>query len=187
MKIFLRSQQKRFESLLEDLMRRPIADTTGVLLRTQISEIGGLPDRTLNDADYSILFEYRIFPPAIMSYLTQWSIEGRSMRVGDTILQQVYVPPFPLFSQKIIFGVRIDGVIDEPGRRGFSYATLEGHAEKGRSVFTFEQPGGKKIFRIKTFSAPGNLLSKLSGPFFARPYQAYCTQKALEYVKNQLI
>src|SRR4051812_38516226 len=187
MKIFLSDQQKVFETILSELISRPVADTTGVPLRTHTSTIQVLSGRDFNEIDYNILFEYRIFPPTIMSYMTQWSIERRCMRVGDTILQQVCVPPFPSVSHKIIFGVRVDSIIDTPGRRGFSYQTLEGHAEKGRSVFTFEKIGNESTFKIETFSAPGNLLSKLTGPFFARPYQAYCTKKALQNVKNQLI
>src|SRR4051812_45733786 len=142
MKIFLSDQEKVFGTLLSELILLPVADTTGVALRAQISTVQVLSGRDFNEIDYNILFEYRIFPPTIMSYMTQWSVEQRRMRVGDTILQEVFVPPFrPAF--RILFGVRIDSVIDTPGRRGFSYQTLEGHAEKGRSVFTFETIGSK--------------------------------------------
>ncbi len=186
MKIFLADQQKNFPALLTGLMKLPIADTTGVKLVPQVSSVEITGD-SMSERNCDILFDYHIFPPMIMSYLTQWSVERRRMRVGDTILQQVYIPPVRSVSQKIVFGVRVDAIIDEPGRRGFSYSTLEGHVESGKSIFTFERSPQGNIFKIETFSAPGNLLAKLTGPFFARPYQAFCTKKALECVKKQII
>jgi len=83
------------------------------------------------------------------------------MQIGDTILQQALIPPTRRFSQKIIFGVRINKNIDETDRKGFSYETIEGHVEKGESAFTVEQTAQGLIFKIQTFSEPGNLLTKL--------------------------
>ncbi len=185
MKIFLSDQQKNFPELLKELLALPIANTTGVKLVRQVSSIE-LAGGELNHASYKVLLDYHIFPPMIMLHLTQWSMERRSIQVGDTILQQVYVPPTPGLSQKIIFGVRVDKLIDEPGKKGFSYSTLAGHVETGTSIFTIESSNAKNFFKIETFSAPGNLLAKLTASFFARPYQAYCTKKALEHVKNQV-
>ncbi len=184
MKIFLTDQKKNFPVLLKELIALPLSETKSVKLIAQTSSIE-IPAAT-GEAVNDILFDYRIFPPTIMTHLSQWSLEGRKMEIGDTILQQVYVPPFPGVSQKIIFGVRIDKITNEPNKIGFSYSTLEGHVEKGTSGFYFESVGERKFFRIETFSAPGNLLSKLTGPFFARPYRAFCTQKALEHVKKQV-
>jgi uncharacterized protein (UPF0548 family) len=121
-----------------------------------------------------------------MTYMTQWGQEKRKMKIGDTILQQVFLPPTPLLSQKIIFSVRINNLIDEPGRKGFSYETLEGHVEKGESTFTLEAGGRSPLFKIKTYSTAGNVLTRLVGPVFTRPYQRYCTQQALKHVKRQL-
>jgi uncharacterized protein (UPF0548 family) len=108
------------------------------------------------------------------------------MRIGDTILQQVFIPPLRHFSQKIIFSVRITSIIDEPQRKGFGYSTLQGHVEKGESTFTVEQGDGGLTFTIRTYSEPGNFLAKLLGPFFSVPYQAYCTRQALENVKQKM-
>ncbi|HWA33811.1 MAG TPA: DUF1990 family protein [Cyclobacteriaceae bacterium] len=185
MKIFLSDQQRNFPQLLAELIRLPVSDTSEVMLVNKKSSIE-IAAGPLDKVNFDVLFDYRIFPPNIMSHLAVWTVEGREMRVGDTILQQVHVPPFRTVSQKIIFGVRVDRIIDEPGRKGFSYSTLEGHVETGTSIFTFESENGKNFFRIETFSAPGNLLSKLTGPFFARPYQGFCTKKALQYVKRQV-
>lgn len=123
----------------------------------------------------------------IMSYLTQWTFENRQMQVGDTIVQQVFIPPFRHVSQKIIFAVRINDIINEPTRIGFSYETLKGHVEKGISIFTIERITGKKtIFKVHTFSEPGNFLTQLVGPIFFVPYQAFCTRQGLLNVKRQL-
>ena len=108
------------------------------------------------------------------------------MKIGDTILQQAFIPPTKTFSQKIVFGVRINSIIDEAKRKGFSYVTIEGHVEKGESIFTIEKSQGGLIFEIKTFSEPGNLLTRIVGPIFTVPYQTYCTRTALENVKRQI-
>ncbi len=108
------------------------------------------------------------------------------MKVGDTIVQQVYIPPTKVFSQKIIFGVRINEIINEPARKGFSYETLEGHVEKGISTFTVEQQENNLIFKIQTYSTPGNILTKLIGLIFSIPYQTFCTKTALNNVKLQI-
>ncbi|RAW01483.1 hypothetical protein DQQ10_10795 [Pseudochryseolinea flava] len=140
----------------------------------------------LEDSNVDFLFDYNIFPSHIMTFLTQWSSEKRSMKVGDTILQQVFFPPVKNFSQKMIFGVRINDVIDDAKRKGFSYVTLEGHVEKGESIFTLEEAEAGLIFKIRTFSKPGNLLTTLVDTFLTSPYQAYCTRAALANIKRQL-
>jgi uncharacterized protein (UPF0548 family) len=109
------------------------------------------------------------------------------MQIGDTIVQQAFIPPFQHVSQKIIFGVRINDIINEPTRIGFSYETLNGHVEKGVSIFTIEQSADRKtIFKVHTFSQPGSLLTKLVGPIFSVPYQTFCTRQGLSNVKRQL-
>ena len=155
-------------------------------LTEKTTTIGLDTNKTIDQIDLQFLFDYKIFPGNIMGYLTQWNIENREMRVGDTIVQHVYLPPTKMFSQKIIFGVRINEIIDELTRKGFSYETLKGHVEKGVSTFTLEQLNKKLIFKIHTFSAPGNVLTKLLGPIFSAPYQTFCTNKALKNLKQQI-
>lgn len=120
-----------------------------------------------------------------MSYYSQWKDENRNMKFGDTIVQQIFIPPIQSFSQKIIFGVRINEIINEVNRKGFSYETLNGHVEKGISTFTIEELENKIFFKIHTFSKPGHLISRIAGPIFSIPYQTYCTKKALKYVSKQ--
>ncbi|NOT75504.1 MAG: DUF1990 family protein [Cyclobacteriaceae bacterium] len=155
-------------------------------LRESVSTIRLSSAKRLNEVDTSFLFDYSIFPETIMTHLSQWKDENRKMREGDNILQQVYIPPIPGFSQKIIFGVRINSIINEPNRIGFSYETLEGHVEKGESMFTMEEINGKLFFKIRTFSRPGIFLARILEPIFSKPYQSYCTQKALNNVRDQV-
>ncbi|MBB1287407.1 DUF1990 family protein [Flavisolibacter sp. BT320] len=143
--------------------------------------------KELSELNTDFFFDYKIFPSSIMTFLTQWNAENRKMQVGDTIVQQAFIPPFRRFSQKIIFGVRINYIINEPTRTGFSYETLKGHVEKGISIFTIEKAADQKtIFKVHTFSTPGNLLTQLVGPVFSVPYQTFCTRQGLINVKRQL-
>jgi hypothetical protein len=153
----------------------------------KVSTINISTDKSLKQINLDFLFDYKIFPSNIMTIKTQWGQEKRKIKIGDTILQQATIPPTKFLSQKIIFGVRVNNIIDEDERKGFSYETIEGHVERGESTFTVEQNGKGLIFKIKTFSEPGNLLSKLVGPIFTAPYQTYCTRRALQNVKKQIL
>jgi hypothetical protein len=186
MKIFLTDQAPNFEGLLRQLVTQPIMSYDRTKLQEKTTTIDIETERALEQIDLDVLFNYGIFPSNIMSYLTQWGQENRKMRVGDTILQQVFIPPIKQFSQKAVFGVRVNCIIDETDRKSFSYETVEGHVERGESSFTLERLGNGLIFKIRTFSEPGNFLTKLLGPILTVPYQSYCTRRALEHVKGQL-
>lgn len=156
-------------------------------LSKMIEKVSVVPVQVdFSQADLSSFFNYEIFPNNIMTSRTQWQEESREIKNGDTILQQVYIPPFRPFSQKIIFGVRICDIIETADKRGFSYETLQGHVEKGISTFTIERSGKTCVFKIQTFSKPGNFLTQLLGPVFSVPYQTFCTTKALQNVKGRL-
>jgi hypothetical protein len=187
MKIFLTDQSHKFEGLLSELMTGRAMSFDKRSLKEKVTTIGIETDKSLGQINLDFLFDYKIFPPNIMTYMTQWGMEKRKMQLGDTILQQALIPPTKYFSQKIIFGVRINKIFDEKDRRGFSYETIDGHVEKGESTFTIEQTEQRLIFKIQTFSRPGNLLTKLVGRIFTVPYQAYCTRRALENVRQQIL
>ena len=69
----------------------------------------------------------------------------------------------------------------------YFWGSLQGHVEKGVSIFTIEKAGDQKtIFKVHTFSKPGNLLTQLAGPIFSVPYQTFCTRQGLLNVKRQL-
>jgi uncharacterized protein (UPF0548 family) len=187
MKLFLTDQSYRFDKLLVELIDKPVMTFDKTKLIETVSEITIPTNKSVDQINLDVLFDYHIFPSNIMTSRTQWDQELRKMKVGDTILQQVTIPPVKTPSQKIIFGVRINNIIDEDERKGFSYETLVGHVEKGESAFTIERRGHGLIFRIKTFSEGGNLLTRLIAPLFTVPYQAYCTRRALENVKKQIL
>ena len=186
MKIFLTDQEHKFNKHLDFLKSRPIMVYDKNQLTEKTTTIDIQIQKSLNQINLDFLFEYKIFPEDIMTFKAQWDDEKRKMQLGDTITQQVYLPPTRIISQKIIFGVRITELIDQTDKKGFSYETLEGHVEKGISSFTVEQLESKLVFKITTYSTPGNILTKLLGPIFSIPYQTFCTKKALKNVKRQI-
>ncbi len=186
MKIYLQEQEPFFIKHLEYQKQQPVMNYDKSLLKEKINTIS-INNHDISSLSLDCLFNYQIFPPHIMSYKTQWQHEGRAIKAGDTIVQQVYIPPIKSLSQKIVFGVRIKEIINTKKTKGFSYETLEGHVEKGLSIFTVEQLNDNElIFKIHTYSEPGNIISKLVAPFFSIPYQAYCTKAALKNIKVQI-
>lgn len=186
MKIYLSDQKQHLKQHLEFFKTSEVMNYYNAPLKVKISSIPINAPQKFNPDICSVLFNYKIFPGSIMKQRTQWADENREMKIGDTIAQQVYIPPVASFSQKIVFGVRICGIINEPGRTGFSYETLEGHVENGISTFTLEQIDKNLIFKIQTCSMPGNHLTRFFNPVFSSPYQAYCTRQALRHVKRQI-
>lgn len=187
MKICLTDQAKSFPKHLEFLKRQDIIGYDILKLTEKTTSISIDANKDLAALNVDFFFNYNIFPDNIMTFFTQWEFEKRKMKIGDTIVQQAFIPPSRYFSQKIIFGVRINKIINESTRLGFSYETLKGHVEIGMSTFTIEKSGsGETIFKIRTFSKPGNALTQLVGPFFSVPYQAFCTKQGLKNVKRQL-
>jgi hypothetical protein len=186
MKIFLTDQKRNFKKHLDEFTTVSVMPYAKKKLAEKTTSVKIETGKEVQELDLDFLFNYKIFPPNILSYFTQWQTEGRQMRVGDTVVQQIYLPPIRKLSQKIIVGVRISEVIDEQFRKGFSYETLHGHVEKGVSSFVLEQRGNELYFSIRTFSEPANVLAKVLGPVFSVPYQAYCTSAALKNVKRQV-
>lgn len=186
MNIYLSSQEKYYDRHLQKLMRESVMRYQKESLKEKITTIRIQTTRTIDDIDLSFFFNYNIFPRSILIAKTQWQVEHRLIRAGDTILQQVFLPPFKTFSQKVIFGVRVNKIINEPLRRGFSYETLEGHVERGESAFVIEQHHDHLIFKIQTYSQPANAFIRMFGSWAALPYQRYCTRMALENVKRQI-
>src|SRR5690348_7390761 len=186
MRIYLTDQARNFPQHLEFLQRQKVKPYDKKKLMEKVTTIPIDTTKELHELHTEVLFDYKIFPANIMSFLTLWSFEKREIQIGDTIVQQAFIPPFRHFSQKLIFGVRINDIIHEPTRIGFSYETLNGHVEKGISIFTIEKTANKKIiFKVHTFSQPGNLLTQLVGPLFSVPYQTFCTRQGLLNVKRQ--
>lgn len=186
MKIYLTDQKRKLKKHLEFLKTSTVMSYNKTRLTEKTTTIDIKTNQKLDIINLDFLFDYQIFPDSIMTFKTQWTDENRKMKIGDTIAQQVYFPPTKIFSQKIIFGVRINEIIDQADKKGFSYETLEGHVEKGISTFTVEQLEDKLVFKVQTYSTPGNILTKLLGPIFFVPYQTFCTKTALNNVKRQI-
>jgi len=156
------------------------------------SNARALPERTsaidlgvsgpIRDWRTSFLFGYDIFPRRIMRFEAEWKTAGRSMQVGDVILQRAVVPPIG-FGICMEFAVRICSLIEEDRRLGFAYETLAGHAERGVSEFYFEDRGDSLAFTIHTFSEPGHWTARLAKRAVTLPYQAWCTRRALKHVR----
>jgi hypothetical protein len=186
MKIYLIDQHNNFNKHLNLLKKQRVMLYDKAQLKEKVSTVEIHTAKKIEELNLDFLFNYEIFPDNILTFITQWKVENRRMKLGDTIVQQVYIPPIKVLSQKIVFGVRINEIIDETFRKGFSYETLEGHVEKGVSTFTIEQLENQIIFKIQTFSTPGNWLTKFLEPIFSIPYQTFCTNKALKNVKRQM-
>jgi uncharacterized protein (UPF0548 family) len=85
-------------------------------------------------------------------------------------------------------GVRVVDVFDSASdgerRCGFSYATLEGHPERGLATFYLRQDstGGGLALVIETWSRPGIWLTRAGRPV-ARMLQRRLTAEALEHFR----
>ena len=134
MKISLTDQAENFERLLTELNSKPTMTFDKTKLKEKTTTIDIKTEKTLEQLNLDFLFDYKIFPANIMTFMTQWGQEKRKMKIGDTIVQQAFIPPTKTFSQKIVFGVRINNIFNETERKGFSYVTIEGHVEKGESL-----------------------------------------------------
>ena len=157
-------------------------------LKHDISEIIiHAPWQVVREKARALLLSYQVFPERILTGYGEWQEANRTMHVGDTMAQQVFIPPIPALSLKLIFGVRINNVISSDTLVEFSYETLVGHAEKGMSAFRVEQVDENTCrFQIETWSDAGNLLSSLGKYIFTLPYQAYCKRAAMNRIKKEL-
>ncbi len=186
MKISLFDQRNNFESYLIDLKKlKPLAyDKNKLNHKIQTEIIPGYAN--LSALDLKPFFDYKIFPENILQAYPQWLHEQREMKVDDTIVQQIQIPPLESFTQKIIVGVRIKEIFNTENCKGNSYETIQGHVEKGISIFKFNSQNGTVNFTIETFSTSnGFLLSAFQ--YLSSLYQNYCTKKALEFVSGNMM
>ncbi|MEM7600211.1 MAG: DUF1990 family protein [Verrucomicrobiota bacterium] len=165
--------------------RLPANFTDASSLPERFSSIRLAEPRQLADCSTKFLFEYDVFPRYIMKHDSEWKQQKRSMKVGDIIIQRAIMPPIG-FGVCMEFAVRIRGIFEEENRVGFSYETLNGHAERGISEFYFERRSESLFFTIHTYSEPGHWSSRMLR-FLALPYQAWCTRRALDHVQKTFI
>lgn len=126
------------------------------------------------------LSRYHIFPPTRMRAHV-CTPDGR-MVIGATVIQRVLIGPIAME-----MGVRVvDTIGDAEGLRqaGFTYATLEGHSERGIATFSVrERAGEPATFEIESWSTPGTLLARLGRPI-ARWAQRSFTREGLVYFRD---
>lgn len=186
MKIYLRDHIDTLDQHIEQYKTKRVIPYDRRRIRERVSTITCVTLKHLHELDLRVLFDYRMFPENIMSSACEWRIERRPMRVGDTILQQINIPPLQALSLRILVATRICEIIDLPHRKGFRYEAMEGHVERGISTFTVEQQAATVVASIHTLSAPGSALTTMVGPFFSIPYQTYCTKQALRRMQHHI-
>lgn len=127
------------------------------------------------------IMEYRVFPPSLVTpVLTQTPVV-----VGDTVgLTYRLVPGLKMFVAS-----RIVDVFDEPSpnswRAGFTYRTLEGHAELGEETFAVEKDRatGTVTASLTAWSRPGHWLTRVGYPY-ARWCQKHAGRAALDNLER---
>lgn len=116
--------------------------------------------------------------------LLGWQLQSRAglrvaasepvAEVGTVVSMSLGVGPLALR-----IPCRVVEVVDEPGRRGFAYATLPGHPECGEEWFVLEQmPDGGLRLTVSAVSRPATLLARLGGPV-SRAVQQWMTRRYL--------
>jgi Domain of unknown function (DUF1990) len=189
MKVFLTNQESRLSSRLPDFKNSSLSYNDLALVRekeTTVTVPLSAPKQDLSQCNFESLFHYAVFPRSILIFAADWEREGRTMKTGDGIVQQAFLPPLSI-SIKAVFAVRVLEVFHTSTKVGFSYGTLEGHPESGISEFYFCLRGGRLLATIHTYSRPGLLISRLFAPLFTLPYQKYCTDKALERMRETFL
>jgi hypothetical protein len=185
MKLSFGTNPQQMTAYLQELMAIPVHKVDPATLRVAMHSIA-VPAPVGRLPSYAPLDNYTIFPTRILRHLSQWAYEGLAMQVGDTIAQQIILPPVGGGIVCMICGVRITDIFRSDDRVGFAYTTLAGHVEQGISTFSLHGLGPDAVFTIHTLSRPALPGGKLLAPLLANPYQAWCTRQALAHVWAQL-
>ncbi len=113
-----------------------------------------IPLRAGEDADAVFrrledrLLRYQIFPPRVMR--AEICSDDHRVHYGTTIVQHVALGPVPLKA-----AVRVLRVWRDTEEVGFTYATLQGHPERGISTFRIRRAEpGQITFEIESRSRP---------------------------------
>lgn len=124
------------------------------------------------------LLRYQIFPPRIMR--AEICSEDGRLHEGTTIAQHVSLGPVSLEAAVSVLHIW-RGQDGETEEIGFTYATLQGHPERGISTFRIQRNKRRQIsFVIDVRSRPGSLVTRLARPL-ARRFQRAATEAALAY------
>jgi uncharacterized protein (UPF0548 family) len=100
---------------------------------------------------------------ALSAYVLAWGLHrGAGLRVPPVAVTEGLEATLRLGPVRI--SVRVVGVVDEPERCGFAYGTLPGHPESGEEAVLAERDADGTWVRVRAFSRPARLYSRLGGP-----------------------
>ncbi|HWA24801.1 MAG TPA: DUF1990 family protein [Lacunisphaera sp.] len=183
MKTFLRDHSRRLAAYLPEFCARDVERHGGPVIAESVRLRAAPAGPPLDETDLGFLFAYRVFPPEILRSRAEWEEENRSMRVGDTIVQQVEFPPG--HGLHFVFGVRVTAVFREPACAGFRYRALAGHPEHGENEFRFERRDDGIFALVRTEAGFASWLLRLLAPVCAAPYVRYCNLSAARVMCDQ--
>ena len=189
MQFAITDQLARLHQRIPAYAQRSFSFTDAEVLPERITARQVLLTRPVHDltaCDLDFLFRYEIFPPQILVFAAEWESAGRSMLVGDVIVQQANVLPLP-GSIKAIFGVRVINITRSATYVGFEYGTLQGHAERGVAEFAFVLRRDELFAVVRSHSEPGTWLSRMAAPFWTVPYQQYGAGLVAEQMRSRFL
>ncbi len=132
--------------------------------------------------DARALWNFEIFPARHVRSFAEWELSGRSMRVGDTIVQQVTLPGSTREIPRVVVGVRVCEVLRSPRRIAFAYEALRGHAEAGLTQFAVEEDhDGNKRFAITRWARPRRLVARLGAQKVFEQTERACLHAGLSH------
>lgn len=104
---------------------------------------------------------------------------GQPVALGATVLIELRLGPLYFVAPD-----RIVAVTDEPGRFGFTYGTLPGHAERGEETFLIErQTDGTVTATVRVDAVPATLPAQLAAPIIRR-LQGFAARRYLKAIAD---
>jgi uncharacterized protein (UPF0548 family) len=123
------------------------------------------------------LMRYDIYPPRRMR--ARVCTPEQRVHPGCLIVQRIIVGPLAM--EAAVRVVDVFASTSGAPRQGFSYGTLDGHAERGVATFSVEiDPARQVVFKIESWSSPADRLARLMAPL-SRCIQQQFTQEALDH------
>jgi len=139
--------------------------------------------RLYNWASEEIL-HYRVFPTSRMRAFVD-SPNSKVSR-GVTVFQGIYIWPFRIRMADRILDV-FEGEDEDQKWSGFTYGTIQGHAELGIETFriTWDKKTSKVLYSMEAWSEPGHWLIRLLEPW-ARAVQKKAGREAMNFMESKL-
>lgn len=133
--------------------------------------------------DHSAALSRQDFDAAADDLFGWWMHSRAGLRVQASdiplLLDTVVLMRWGVGALSLTIPCRVVEVVDEPGRRGFTYGTLPGHPEAGEESFLLEHlDSGRILFTITATSRPASALARLGGPV-SRSAQRFMIQRYL--------